>query len=104
MDEDYSDPYKNYQRLLDTINIIKSGTTVHQNFYDIHIDHIHTYLNVLIDTPEVNQAASEHLQVLITQYELFNEFDLSVYLTACELLLGNVGEFEVYKMMNSLTF
>lgn len=103
MDNEYRDSHKNYVRLIDTIQILKSGISVHSNFYDINIKHIHMYINVLDNTPDVNQAARSYLETLIKQYELFNEFDLTIYLTACELLLGNIQEFEVQKMLDDLS-
>ncbi len=102
MDEEYSDPHKNYLRLIETIQFIKSGDHVHPLFYEIHIKHIETYIQVLENTPEVNQSAMIDLQVLNRQYEVFNEFDLTIYQKACEKLLGNVSEFEMQKMMGSL--
>lgn len=102
MDDEYRDPYKNYLRLIETIRFIKSGDLVHPLFYEIHINHIKTYMEVLEHTPEVNQSAMIDLQILSKQYEVLNEFDVLIYQKACEKLLGNVNEFEMQKMMDSL--
>ncbi len=103
MAEDFTDPYENYQRLVSTIQFLKTGASPHPKFYDIHIEYIKKYIEVLMATPEVNQAAKIDLQVCITQYECFNQFDLETYLSACNKLLGNVNELEVQKMFDSLS-
>lgn len=103
MDNDeYGDPHTNYLRLIETIQFIKSGNLVHPLFYEIHISHIKTYIQVLEYTPEVDQSAMIELQILLQQYDVFNQFDLLIYLKACEKLLGNINEFEMQKMMGSL--
>ena len=61
-------------------------------------------MEVLIATPEVGQEAREDLHVCITQYECFEQFDLLVYLSACNKLIGNIGELELQKMFDSLSF
>lgn len=101
-DNEYNDPYKNYLRLIETIQLIKLGETIHPLFYEIHINHINTYIQVLEYTPEVDQSAMIELQILRQQYDVFNQFDLQIYLKACEKLLGNINEFEMQKMMGSL--
>ncbi len=104
MSEDYSNPYENYKRLVSTIHFLESGKEVHPKFFEIHIEYIKTYIEVLIATPEVNQDAMLDLQICNTQYECFEEFNIGPYLSACKKLLGNIGELELQKLMNSLTF
>ena len=102
-DEDFTDPHENYKRLITTIQFLGSGASPHPKFYDIHINYIKKYMEVLIATPEVNQGAMTDLQVCAKQYECFQQFDLHIYLSACNKLIGNIGELEVKKMMDSLS-
>lgn len=102
--EDYTDPYENYKRLVSTVQFLESGKEVHPKFFEIHIEYIKKYIEVLIETPEVNQDAMLDLQICIKQYECFEQFDPGIYLSACKKLLGNIGELEIQRMMDSLSF
>jgi hypothetical protein len=103
MSDDYIDPYENYKRLISTVQFLQTGATPHPKFYDIHIEYINKYVEVLIETPEVNQSAMIDLQICIKQYECFEQFDLTIYLSACNKLLGNISELELQKMMDTMS-
>ncbi len=103
MSDDYTDPYENYKRLVSTVQFLQSGASPHPKFFDIHIEYIKKYIEVLIETPEVNQGAMVDLQICIKQYECFEQFDLTIYLSACNKLLGNIDELEIQKMMDTMS-
>jgi hypothetical protein len=99
---DYDCPYMNYQRLLETRDFLERKESVHEKFFDIHIEHIKKYLQVVITTEEISQTASPILQELIEQYNYHSIFNLDLYLVACNYLLGNVTEYQIHEMMQNL--
>ncbi len=98
---DYTNPYENYQRLLQTKKFLESGNEVHDKYYDLHIPLIRKYLDV-VEASECNQDAAPLLRVLITQYECFESFELKTYLEACNILLGNVAEVTAINLLENM--
>ncbi len=99
---DYDCPYTNYQRLIETRDFLQRKETVPENFFDIHIQHIKKYLQVVVTTEEITQTAAPILEQLIIEYIRNKRFDLNVYLTACNYLVSNVSEYQMHDMMKNL--
>jgi hypothetical protein len=97
----YTDPYKNYKRLLQTKQFLETRQEVHDNFYEKHIVLIRKYLDVL-EASDCGQEAAPILKILITQYECFESFDLKIYLQVCNVLIGNVTEISVMESLENL--
>lgn len=96
---DYSDPYVNYQRLIETIEFLEKRNEVHPNFYGIHIKHIEMYNKV----QDIDEEARIELECLIREYLLFEEFDLGLYLSACKKLVNTVKRTDVEDILQSLS-
>ncbi len=99
---DYDCPYTNYQRLIETRDFLLRKEEVHDNFFDIHIQHIKKYLQVVVTTEEITQTAASILEQLIIEYICNKIFDLDKYLVACNYLVGNVSEYQMHDMMKNL--
>ncbi len=99
---DYDCPYTNYQRLIETRDFLQRKESVHDKFFDIHIQHIKKYLQVVITTEEISQTAVPILEKLIQEYDIYQTFDLDLYLIACNYLVGNVSEYQIHDMMKNL--
>ena len=104
MMDDLSDPYANYTRLIKTRDFIKSGETVHERFYDIHIMYIIKYLEVLETTDDCDQTAAQYLHSLILQYDCNRMFNLNRYLNTCELLLKTIHDYDLQKTFENMGF
>ncbi len=87
-----NNPEKNYKRLLDTIQFLEKKAEVHPNFYDQHIIYVQAYAHVIYNSA-CKKDAIPFLLPLIRQYEIFREFSIDTYLTACRLVLHSVFEY-----------
>ena len=87
-----NNPENNYKRLVDTIKFLETKAEVHPKFYDQHSIYINAYAYV-IHTSQCKKDAIPFLLPLIKQYDMFREFSLDVYLTACRLVLHSVFEY-----------
>ncbi len=85
-------PERNYKRLLDTIEFLEKKIEVHPNFYDQHIIYVQAYAHVIYNTA-CKKDAIPFLLPLIRQYDMFREFSIDTYLTACRLVLHSVFEY-----------
>lgn len=99
---DYDCPYANYKRLIETRDFLMQCQTPHPNFYDTHINHIRQYVQVLKATSEVNQTAMPLLKKLIKEYKSDNTFNLLTYLEICNILLGNISEFQMQQSLEQM--
>lgn len=88
-----NNPEKNYMRLHDTIRFLESKAEVHPKFYDQHVIYVQAYAHVIHNT-QCKKDAIPFLVPLIRQYDMFREFSLDVYLTACRLVLHSVFEYQ----------
>ncbi len=102
MMDDLSDPYANYTRLIKTRDFIKSGETIHERFYDIHIMYIRKYLEVLQTTEDCDQTATPYLHSLVIQYDTSEMFDLKLYLEVLEILIRTVQDYDFQRTFDTM--
>ncbi len=100
---DYDCPYTNYRRLLETRDFLMQRQEPHPNFFDIHINHIYKYIQVLKATKEVDQVAMPLLKKLAHEYDVVCSFDLITYLEVCNYLIGNVDEYQLQQAMEHMS-
>lgn len=117
--DQYSDPHKNYQRLMDTLSEMQSTKDFEQKFFDKHIVHIHAYklhypsfkdIHKEIDAVHFRSMLEECdkiIDVLIDMYDCHRWFPVDQYYNLNELILDihkYVAEMEeIEDMMASLS-
>jgi hypothetical protein len=114
----YSDPNKNYERVMDTLSQMQSTKDFEQKFFDTHIVHIHAYkitfpsmkdIHTEIDATHFRAKLDECdkiIDVLIDMYDCNRWFPVEQYYRLNELfieILNYVKELEELEdMMSSM--